>query len=694
MITNPTDIADCLVWLDASDISTLYQDENGFGPSVLNDGDPIGFWEDKTIFNNDFKNYNFTVFPAVVRASSTRPTYVASSYNSKPSIKFTRANANGLFSFFSQMNKQVTVFIVAACETVVNDARLYSRTSSTTDLEFGNFLPVGINNNRYRQFCNSWITQTANPIVPFTFEVITSTVNESDQGIISLNGIGSNSNSTLGLKPSNLLAVHSIGGAPNGTNNFNGHISEIIVYDRNLTGNEMHLVQRYLGNKWNIVVPQAYAIKNGNWSDPLTWVDGTLPLSSDLVFTNTFNVEIDQNINVAGLRTTRVIPKINNSLYSGSFFLRGGDNREINTSQGIQSGRTPCIVNLTTAANVFLTGDIISNSEYSFNSKDLDIGVVEHIGNSQLKIYGNIRGGSNFNYGVYHRSEGDVYVYGNINNEGSGNTSGIYVEPGNRGDLFVVGNVDTGPANSSVGINNSSTTCTVYITGNIIARGGGNFDYGVYIVESGDLIVHGNVSCASTAGSNTFGIFNRVLGSATVYGNLSAGRLGSALFAPSSKNNYIFGSVFNTSSGPGADFQNGGQAILARGYFLTPEAKTTTQYDIAGSPFTFYSSYNYNLTQTPSISDVRLDTSYAGWDFNGEYFDQLVGTIQMPPKECVVVEEPVGAEVGTALLTPDSLKHVWSYLINNINIQETLGMRTKDILTIDTFGQLITSTTI
>jgi hypothetical protein len=44
-----------------------------------------------------------------------------------------------------------------------------------------------------------------------------------------------------------------------------------------------------------------FAIASGNWSNSLTWNDGTLPSSGDTVYTNSFNVVIDQNINVASL---------------------------------------------------------------------------------------------------------------------------------------------------------------------------------------------------------------------------------------------------------------------------------------------------------------------------------------------------------------------------------------------------------
>ena len=44
-----------------------------------------------------------------------------------------------------------------------------------------------------------------------------------------------------------------------------------------------------------------FAIASGNWSNPLTWNDGVVPSSVDTVYSNSFTVVIDQNINVASL---------------------------------------------------------------------------------------------------------------------------------------------------------------------------------------------------------------------------------------------------------------------------------------------------------------------------------------------------------------------------------------------------------
>lgn len=43
----PTDVAGLQLWLDASDTGTLFQDSGGTG-AVTSDGDPVGYWGDKS----------------------------------------------------------------------------------------------------------------------------------------------------------------------------------------------------------------------------------------------------------------------------------------------------------------------------------------------------------------------------------------------------------------------------------------------------------------------------------------------------------------------------------------------------------------------------------------------------------------------------------------------------------------------
>ena len=74
---SPSDISSLKLWLDSSDISTLFQD-NGCSTAVTANSDPIGCWKDKTATGNNY----------TVASAGNKPLYETGELNSKATISF------------------------------------------------------------------------------------------------------------------------------------------------------------------------------------------------------------------------------------------------------------------------------------------------------------------------------------------------------------------------------------------------------------------------------------------------------------------------------------------------------------------------------------------------------------------------------------------------------------------------------
>lgn len=699
-LTDPSTIPGCSLWLDASDNSTLFQTDTGIG-AVLN-GDPVGQWLDKSSNNRHFLNAN----------SSARPIFLASSYHNKPAIRFSNdINANcGLFSTFTKQYSSVTMFFVAATEDSGNGRVLYAHDTSSATNDSVWLYPAIKNGGRYYSyFHNNYRNYTSSYFSLCTFDVIHSSIDDNFNSRMGI--LGLDTPYAGYINTNDPYTVHAIGNAPIPANSsvFNGCVSEILIYNRFLTKDENHLVKRYLAHKWNCVVPSTYAVSNGNWSNPSIWIGGDLPLSSDNVFANGFTINIDQNIRVNSLRTSShpLIAEL-----GGSFVLN--DIYQINaqftgpatnyTSGIISGGKTTCLFNNVSAGTVNLSGNILSSNQYNLTIYPAQIGTVEHIGNSNLQIYGTVEPGNNQNHGIFHRSGGNIVVNGNVEITGRSyntyvNAYGIYVSPGETGNVIINGNITHNvDRNNTTGILNQSDTSTVLINGDVYG-GSRSGSYGIHNSLNGTVIVNGNVYGQSTTLTSQYnnagiGIYNQHEGKVYINGDAYAIEYSQALVARSSgSTNIINGSVYNTTNGSGTNYQNGVQAVRARRYKINPLSTTTDMFSSNGTTIELHGPRYYTDTQLPAPSSVRNECLY-GKILTGPNTFEMKGTMKIPPKELVLAGEIIGDELGTAVLSSDSLKHTWNYKIYDAISDDTIGGRVGKALTIKNFGSIVSSTNI
>ena len=120
-----------------------------------------------------------------------------------------------------------------------------------------------------------------------------------------------------------------------------------------------------------------YAINSGSWSDATIWNGGTLPTSSDDVYSNNFTIAIDQNIGVLSLRNTAS----GSAIAGGIFTLNSGVTASCTAATGIVPGTTTC---LTYAGS----GSSILNAIIGVASTA--VASVTHTGTGTLTVNGNL----------------------------------------------------------------------------------------------------------------------------------------------------------------------------------------------------------------------------------------------------------------------------------------------------------------
>lgn len=670
MITAPTQISGLQVWLDASDTTTLFQLSGG--TTAVGDGNPVGYWGDKSGNNRHFLNNAGT--------TASRPTYVSS----LSTIRFDGVN-DYLSSFFNVTYTAQTVFVVVSKRVQVTAARIYTQVSTGTDnAATGHFIPcvdnaagqlASYSAGNYRSLVSTRSLST--------FDVFTSWFSSTS----AVNFINGSSGTYAGLTLNYSVTLSRLGAqATNPSAYFNGDISEVVVYNRALTNAEREDVEYYLSRKWSVVnsIPrQVYALKNGNWSDTNIWSVSAdpspwnVPLSADNVYTNTFTVTADSSTKVDAIRNSTLAPNI---LSGGSFWLANG----VSLSANVVGGVAPYTLTLLPAASSTLVGNITGSSLAStitlsaHGTTNLTIvgNMIKQSGanntalvNSStgtLTIYGNISG-FNFSETFLNQSSGTINIFGNV--FGANSTNGRAISnSGSEATFNIIGNLYGGNSSNASHTFNNTATCIVNLTGNLYGSTGSGFP-GAFISTAGTLKQLGDV-IADGGNAASFSSTGSIL----LTGNVIASNGSGALISTSTTTPLsVYGNIINA--------PNGRQAIYAPRYqvFPTGSAQYTRQavngYDSYVDYWTSNSTFSY-----PASSDVVTNTTYS----NGT----LSGSMALPSPSSVALGVPVGVTTGTASIT---INNVFEQPISNLNAPNSIGARLKNVTTSQALSAIVDS---
>lgn len=238
-ITDPTDIASLVLWLDASDATTMWQTQGGF--PVTADGQGVATWFDKSGNDND-----------VTQASGSAEPYYKTNIQNGLSVLRSVDEATDKFlyrtsSVLSQ-DQEVTVFYVAAATSDETYGVVYCNSNAgspriSASLDSRNADRAGI---VVRGSTSNTIG--VNPTdVGTGFNQFTSLISG---GYVSarLNGEAGSPTALTddGVTTNDYTRIFN---QPSG-NYLYGDIGELVIYDSALTDVQIAAVETYLKNKW------------------------------------------------------------------------------------------------------------------------------------------------------------------------------------------------------------------------------------------------------------------------------------------------------------------------------------------------------------------------------------------------------------------------------------------------------------
>lgn len=250
----PDSIAGMELWLDAQDISTLWQDTAGTVP-VTNDLHSVLHWDDKSP-----NAYSFTAGGAPAAYNAT------AGLNGNPSVRF--GGSQGLGSTGLNLIDTVTVFVVVELFTTPGVGVAYSvwRLNDAGGPTYQEYLPINIGGYQPHSFKGDHGGTAAGVGVADALDTsphrITYTFNNGDPTLpasytFSIDGVTKTvlTSGNFGGAPGDIA---SIGGrmVPLGPTfsglGMSGWIGEVIAYNSVLSAPDIANVEAYLSAKWGI----------------------------------------------------------------------------------------------------------------------------------------------------------------------------------------------------------------------------------------------------------------------------------------------------------------------------------------------------------------------------------------------------------------------------------------------------------
>jgi hypothetical protein len=233
-ITAPTDISDNVLWLDATDSSTLFTDA---ACSVqANTGDDVQCWKDKSSQAKDYKAINTGKYPDLLSADQ----------NGKNTLHFNGSgpSSEGLRGDYQiPANHAYTKAIVFKYDS----GQYNNMISSQGGTALYNPSRNGTQLQEYRSGLND---DNAVDTSRYYIAVVRHRGATNTTSVLNVDGVEKATNaSAYGFNTKNTEIGSYLGGY-----GLNGKIAEAILYEKALTDSEVDDVECYLSDKWGIAV--------------------------------------------------------------------------------------------------------------------------------------------------------------------------------------------------------------------------------------------------------------------------------------------------------------------------------------------------------------------------------------------------------------------------------------------------------
>jgi hypothetical protein len=305
-------------------------------------------------------------------------------------------------------------------------------------------------------------------------------------------------------------------------------------------------------------------------------------------------------------------------------------------------------------------------------------------------------------YGINYSGAANLNINGAVTSGPTGNTNSFPIIKSGTGTLTIVGNVTAAVGtNAGTAIYNSGTG-TINITGNVYATDNSGYGHGIQNIANCTINITGNVYGGNINAGSSLGVFNsQSVSTINIVGNVYSSTINQGLYTNFAGYLSIIGSLV-ASNGQAAVFSGNSSAInifsgpfICSPYGFFPYQVVRMHLIPTTSSYIEFRDETTNGAVSPSavapatrlvspatlvdnlaVSDVRFGTTYA--------LGTLTGTLRMPSANQVTFGIPVDNTFGNAVLTAAS---VWDYLISNITVENSIGMRLKNVSTPQITGE-------